>query len=183
METFTRLMNAHNNGDREATAALFDLLYSELRQLALRQRSRATDHTLSATGLVHEAFLKLQDGGRSTLNDRQHFFRLAKQVMRQVITDYARERNAEKRGGNWQLASLEVDDIAAKTQASFVLDLDDALEQLADVDQRLVDVVEFKYFVGLDETEIAEVLGVSVRTVQREWRRAKQWLEQKLSPQ
>lgn len=173
MDHFAGLIAAHNQGDREATAVLFDALYTELRQMARRQWPTSAGQTLSATCLVHEAYLKFQHARDSRLADRKHFFRLAKTVMRQVITDYARERKAGKRGGAWRPVTVEVEELAGADPDALVIDLDVALTELAASEPRLVDIVELKYFVGLNEVEIAEVLEVSVRTVQRDWRCAK----------
>jgi len=132
MDEFAHLLDAHNRGSRTATAALFELVYTELRQLARRHWPGSAGQTLSATCLVHEAYLKLHGAGELTLQDRKHFFRLAKAVMRQVITDYARERHAGKRGGGWRPATLQLEDLPEEDGDALVLDLDAARTALAE---------------------------------------------------
>lgn len=155
-------------------------IYGELRRLARRQLSRfGSSPTLSTTALVHEAYLKLR-GLRTGWHDRRHLLALGARAMRQVIVDYARERRAQKRGGGQAPLQLESDLAAADCEAARVLELNDALSRLATIEVRLVRVVECRFFGGLSEEETAEALDVSVRTVQRDWSRAREWLRDAL---
>lgn len=171
MGDFTELLAAHRRGDASATDRLFAEIYADMRRLASRQLGGGhRGETLSATGLVHEAYLKLRDAGRLDANDRQHFMRLAAKVMRQIVIDYARERHALKRGSGASHVSLDDTRLAIDDQAAFLLQLEQALDTL---DERLARVVEYRYFAGFTEAEVAELLDVTTRTVQRDWARAK----------
>lgn len=166
-----------SGGDQEAPARLMPLVYDELRGLARHylQRERP-DHTLQATGLVHEAYLRLVDQSTATWQSRAHFFGVAAQVMRRILVDYARSHRAGKRGGGWD--KLEFDDALAPAAERSVdlVALDDALKDLLALDPRQSQIVELRFFGGLTNEEIGEVLDVSPRTVKREWRIAKAWL-------
>jgi RNA polymerase sigma factor (TIGR02999 family) len=165
---------------------LVPLVYDQLRRVAHRQLSaEATGHTLSTTGLVHEAYLKLVNQTRVQWQDRAHFFAVAAGAMRRVLVDYARRHRAVRRGGGDNGAppipvSLDDVEIPVAERAATILALDDALERLTRVDARLAQVVECRFFAGLTEAETAETLGVSQRTVAREWVMAKGWLYQEL---
>jgi RNA polymerase sigma factor (TIGR02999 family) len=156
-------------------AVLFPEMYSELRRLA-RSRLAAGGRNvlLDTTVLVHESFLKLESAGKLGLRDRNHFMAYAASAMRSVVVDYLRRRGAEKRGGDVEHVTLDTD-LAERLGATDteILDVHEALEELGKVDARLVKVVEMRYFAGLDETEIAAALGVSDRTVRRDWERAR----------
>ena len=152
------------------------LTYRELRAIAHRRlvaRAPNGGGTLSTTGLVHEAYLKLGEQSRSVWRDRSHFFALASLVMRNILVDRARERGALRRGGGRRHITLDDEFTAAQDQSEAVLQLNEALETLATVDRRLVQVVECRFFGGLTETETAEALGVTTRTVQRDWVKAR----------
>jgi RNA polymerase sigma factor (TIGR02999 family) len=156
--------------------------YHELRAIAhhrLAARGRGGG-TLSTTALVHEAYLKLADQSRAGWRDRAHLLALASLAMRHVLVDRARERHALKRGGAWAQVSLDVEQIGADDQAEMVLQLDDALDRLAAWDPRLARVVECRFFGGLTEAETAEALCLTVRTVQRDWVKARVLLRRAL---
>jgi len=177
----TRLLLAARNGDPEASGDLFHALYDELRLLAQRQLRRgAADGALQTTALVHEAYLKLCDASRLEVEDRAHFFALAARVMRQILVDHFRRGQSAKRGGGWIRLSLEDRDIPVENRGEVLLDLDRALSRLAAVDERLARVVEYRFFGGMTETEIARVLGVTDRTVRNDWVKAKAWLSEAL---
>ncbi len=173
----TKVLIDWSKGDRGAAERLMPLIYDELRQIArgYLRRERA-DHTLQATGLVHEAYLRLVDQTATSWQNRAQFFGVAACVMRRVLVDHARRHRAEKRGGDWE--KVEFDDaLAAGLPRSLdLVALDDALQQLTRVDPRQSQVVELRFFGGLTTEEAAEVLEVSPRTIKREWRRARAWL-------
>jgi RNA polymerase sigma factor (TIGR02999 family) len=176
----TRLLHASAAGDGEAFAALVPLLYGELRQLAHRQLVRLRPgETWNTTALVHEAYLKLvhHDGGYA---DRAHFFALSARAMRQVLVDYARRRSAAKRGGGGAAVPLDEDALAADAEAERVLAVEEAISRLAELDPRLVQVVECRAFAGYTEEETAAALSMSLRSVQRYWMRARGWLAEEL---
>lgn len=163
----TQLLHAARNGDRDALDRLVPLVYDQLRALARRQLAREYRgvRTLQPTDLVHEAWIKLARGGASDASDRAHFLAIAARAMRQVMVDQARRRLADKRGGGWDHATL-TDGLAPDIRPADLLELDDALENL---DTRQRQVVEYRFFAGMSEAETAEVLGVSERTVRRDW--------------
>jgi RNA polymerase sigma factor (TIGR02999 family) len=169
-------------GDRQTMDRLFRSVYDELRRIAHHAlRAERSEHTLGTTGLVHEAYFKLVDQSRVEWSDRAHFFGVASRAMRQILVDYARRRGAVKRGGRVQVVALEEGAVPAEERADALLALDEALTRLAAHDATLVQVVECRFFAGLSEEETAEATGASLRTVQRQWRRAKAWLYQELS--
>jgi RNA polymerase sigma factor (TIGR02999 family) len=169
-------------GDREAMDHLFALVYEELRRIAHHVlRHERTGHTLSTTGLVHEAYFKLVDQTRVEWRDRAHFFGVAARAMRQILVEYARRRGAVKRGGRTRVVALEEGLVPAEERADALLAVDDALTRLATHDSDLARVVECRFFAGLTEEETGEATGASLRTVQRQWRRAKAWLYQELT--
>ena len=177
----TQLLQAHSGGRREALGQLVPLVYDDLRRVARVQlrRLRPGD-SLNTTGLVHEAYVRLVDQSRASYRDRGHFFAVCAVAMRQIIVDYARRRGRRKRGGDQVVVPLDdaADPIAH--EAEQLLDIDTALQKLAGIDQRLARVVECRFFAGLNETETAEALGVSIRTAQREWFKARAWLRVEL---
>jgi RNA polymerase sigma factor (TIGR02999 family) len=178
----TDVLIGARKGDPEAVDLLFGSVYGELRRIAHHAiRQERTGHTLSTTGLVHEAYFKLVDGNRVEWSDRAHFFGVAARAMRQILVEYARRRGALKRGGQLRLVALEDDQVAAEERADAVLAVDEALMRLAEHDPAMAHVVECRFFAGLSEEETAEATGGSLRTVQRQWRRAKAWLYQELS--
>jgi len=158
------------------------VVYEQLRVIARHQRAvRDGGGTLSTTGLVHEAYLKLVDQSRVAWRDRAHFFALASVAMRHVLVDRARARLMQKREGGFRRVTLDDERIAGDDQAGGLLDINDAVDRLAAVEPRLARVVECRFFGGLSEEETAEALGVTVRTVQRDWAKARMLLRRALS--
>ena len=179
----TRLLDAVAGGDREALDRLLPLVYAELRGLAKRQlRRERRDHTLHPTALVHEAYLRLLEHPPAVAGSRSHFLALAARVMRQVLVDHARRRGTAKRGGDWVRTGLTGDEPMGTPRMTEVLALDAALDELDRRSPRLREVVECRFFAGMSEEEIAEALGVSTRTVERDWVKARAWLYQQLYP-
>jgi RNA polymerase sigma factor (TIGR02999 family) len=181
----TDALAALQNGAPDAMERLMPLVYDELRGIAHRQlRAERTEHTLSTTDLVHEAYLRLVDQNRTQWTDRAHFYALASRAMRRILIDYARRHRALRRSGTWIRTSIDTNtpDLSAALEADELLALDDALKRLSDLDPRLGRVVECRYFGGLTEAETAEALGVTPRTAARDWVRAKGWLYSELRP-
>jgi RNA polymerase sigma factor (TIGR02999 family) len=177
----TRLLKAHNAGDPGAFDRLVPLVYGRLRSLARGQLSRQRPgQTLSATGLVHEAYLQLVRDTGIEWRDRSHFFAISARAMRRILVDYARRRTARKRGGGQAAQPLDPDALAVDQQADVVLAIDEVLDRLAAFNERLARLVECRCFAGMTADETAEALGVSLRTVEREWPRARAWLQKEL---
>jgi RNA polymerase sigma factor (TIGR02999 family) len=178
----TEILREWCGGDREAAERLFPLVYDELkRQARIFLNRERKDHTLQPTALVHEAYLRLVDQANLKVENRTHFFGIASRLMRQILVDHARRKNAEKRGGAAQRLSLDDVEIGPELAAGDVLVLHEALEQLESLDERKAQVVEMRFFGGMKEDEIAEVLGVNEKTVRRDWQFAKLWLYRELS--
>lgn len=176
----TRLLIAMQDGQGDAEARLLTLVYDELRRLAASyMRRERPDHTLQATALVHEAYLKLTEQNANWQN-RAHFFGVAAQVMRRILVDYARTHKAEKRGGGHVKLSLNEALLLSSAKSHELIDLDEALSRLAAVDPRQARVIELRFFAGLSVEETAEVLGRTTRTVNRDWRMAQAWLRREL---
>jgi RNA polymerase sigma-70 factor, ECF subfamily len=176
----TRLLEAAVAGDSQALDRLVPLVYEDLRRVAHRQLDReGGGHTLQTTALIHEAYLKIAGGGSVSATSRAHFLAIAARAMRQVLVDYARKRKAAKRGGG--VISVTLGDEPQPTDASAedLLALNEALEQL---DPRQRQVIECRFFGGMEEKDIAVALGVSERTVRRDWVKARAWLFQSLYP-
>lgn len=184
-EPITEALVALRSGVPGAMDRLMPLVYEQLRRIAHRQlRSEPTGHTLSTTGLVHEAYLKLAKQ-RAPWQDQAQFFAIAAGAMRRVLVDYARRHGAARRGGGREgvrlpPVSLQDVEIPVAERAAVILALDEALERLARVDPRLAQVVECRFFGGLTEAEAAVALGLSQRTVARDWVTARAWLHQEL---
>jgi RNA polymerase sigma factor (TIGR02999 family) len=159
--------------EAESFDAVVARVYHELRAIAHRRLVARDGGTLSTTGLVHEAYLKLADQSRAEWSDRGHFLAVASLAMRHVLVDRARERQALKRGGADRQVTLDDQHVSADEQADAVLQLNDALEQLAAWEPRLARVVDCRFFGGLTEAETAEALDITVRTVQRDWVKAR----------
>jgi len=173
----TGLLLAWRAGDANAFDQLFPLIYDEVRRIARCQLNREhPGHTLDSTALVHEAYFKLVDQTRVAWTDRSHFFAIAAQAMHRVLVDYARQYRAEKRGGARERVELDDGMLVVEERADTLLAVDDALTRLAQVDERLSQVVECRFFGGLTEEETAQALGVTARTVRRDWTKAKGWL-------
>lgn len=177
----TRLLRNLQNGDAHAQAQLIPLVYEELRRMAARHmRGERPGHTLQATALVHEAFLKLTEQNAGWQN-KAHFFGVASQVMRHILIDHARGRVRAKRGGEGQRRIfLDEGLLLSDALSEELLALDDALDRLARLDPRQARIVELRFFGGLSVEEAAEVAGVSPKTVKRDWSLAKAWLYQEL---
>lgn len=165
-------------GDAEA---LFPELYHELRRIAHRQLgAERTGHTLSTTALVHEAYVKLADQTRARFENRSHFLAVSSQAMRRILVAHARKVKAEKRGGRWQRLDFDSVEIPVEERAEALVALDAAMERLAGFSPRLGRVVECRFFGGMTEEEVATALGVTERTVRRDWIKAKGWLVREL---
>ncbi len=173
----TQWLDAARGGDRDALDRVLATLYQELHQMARRQLAGQHGHTLDATALVHEAYLKLIGRHEARFDDRAHFFAYAASAMRSVVVDYARQRLAQKRGGDLH----RVTELPENIESGLRLDedtlaLDIALTRLAAVDKRLAQVVELRYFAGLSELEIAALLERSERSIRRDWQKARMYL-------
>ena len=178
----TYLLQAWNAGDRAALDSLIPLVNAELRRLAgSYMRRQSPDHVLQATALVNEAWLKLIDWQAVTWQNRAHFFGVAAQLMRRILVDEARHRQAQKHGGNTIRVSMREAEIFAHQKSHDLLALDDAMQMLAEFDTRRSRIVELRFFGGLSVEETAEVLSISPRTVAREWRLAQAWLYRELN--
>ncbi len=176
------MLLASADGDAGAREQALNLIYGDLRRLAHRQLgARGHQQTLSATALVHEAYLKLMERTGAQWNDREHFFRMIAQAMRRVAVDYARYKLADKRGGGETPVDVDSTDLPDRDRATLILELEDVMQQLSEVEPRLLDVVECRFFAGLSEQETADALGTSRRTVQRDWLRARQLLKELLN--
>ena len=179
----TRLLAELPEGGPDALARLVPVVYQELRRLARAQLSHErAGHTLQATALAHEAFLKLAGETRIDYDNRAHFFSVAARAMRQLLTDHARRRQSGKRGGGAAHGSLDDNDLAFLPQTEQLLSINLALDELAEVDPRLARVVELRFYAGMTEEEVASVLDVTTRTVQRDWAVARAWLFDRLQP-
>ncbi len=170
------------SGNRDAMDCLFPALYQQLHAIAHNAlRLERPDHTLGTTGLLHEAWFKLVDQSRVDWRDRAQFYGVAAGAMRRILVDYARRRGAVKRGGRLRAVAFEEGEVPAEERTEALLAVDEALERLGGHDPALARVVECRFFAGLSEQETADVTGASLRTVQRQWRRAKAWLYQELT--
>jgi len=181
--SITLLLARMGAGEPRAEAELLPLVYAELRRIAAHHlRGERAGHTLSPTALVHEAWMRIDVGGTLTPSDRRQFFAIAARRMRQVLIDHARQRDAAKRGGA-EREAVTLTSLAAEDEAGSVdlLALEQALEQLQRMDARKVQVVELRYFGGLDMADIASVLGISRATAQRDWEVARTFLFQALA--
>jgi RNA polymerase sigma factor (TIGR02999 family) len=177
----TAQLLAWRAGEASARESLFPLVYNELRRIAHRQMAgEAVGHTLDTTALVHEAYLKLVDQTRADWTDRSHFYAVAANAMRRILVDHARRFRTGKRGSAPRRVSLMDQILVAEERADTLLAVDDALTELAGIDERLSSVVECRFFAGLTEEETAVVLGVTARTVRRDWTKAKGWLQRAL---
>jgi len=170
------------HGSHDAEERLMSLIYSELRRIAARyMRSERPDHSLQPTALVNEAYLRLRKMHSIDWQSRSHFLAVSAHTMRQILVDHARAKNAGKRGVDWNRVT-STGEIGAAVEAPVdILELDEALAQLESFDQRQAKVVEMRFFGGLSEDEIGAELGISERTVKRDWRIAKAWLYHELS--
>jgi RNA polymerase sigma factor (TIGR02999 family) len=171
------LLQAWCNGDRDALDRLVPIIYAELHRMARKYMVRERpDHTLQTTALVNEAYLRLISANKVAWQSRAHFFAISANLMRQILVDMARTRDAQKRGRDFCEVSLKDGSIISARPDANLIELDSALTALAELDPRKASVVELKFFGGLEHREIAEVLKVHVNTVQRDWDLAKTWL-------
>lgn len=179
----TQLLQDWSDGNQTAFDKLMPLVYEELRHQASHYlRNERQGHTLQTTALIHEAYLKLLGYNQIEWQNRTHFFALASTAMRRILVDYARERHREKRGGLAENLPLdEALQISANEKNVDLIALDDALNRLAKMDERQARVVELRYFSGLSNDEVAEVLGISNSTVRLDWNLAKAWLKQEIT--
>jgi RNA polymerase sigma factor (TIGR02999 family) len=170
------------SGRRDTLDEMMPIVYEHLRAIARHQLGRReSGGTLSTTGLVHETYLKLVDQSRVAWSDRAHFFALASVAMRHVLVDRAKARLAQKREGALQRVTLDTEQVPGDDQPEVMLDINEAVDRLAAVEPRLARVVECRFFGGLSEDETAEALGVTTRTVQRDWAKARMLLRRALS--
>ena len=173
----TELLQQWSHGDDAALAELTPLVYEELRRLAHHHMGgQRPDHTLQTTALVNEVYLRLADQTNPHWQNRAHFFAVAARAMRQILVSYARSQQSQKRGGGAVKIELDEAAIVSPEQSQEIVDLHEALERLAMLDSRKAQVVELKYFGGLNYDEMAEVLKISPVTVRRDWRFARAWL-------
>ena len=178
----TRLLTEISQGDERAADRLLPCLYEELRELAEGYlRRERPDHILQPTALVHEAYLKLVDQTQVDWRGNTHFKAVAAAAMHRVLIDHARARSREKRGGNWRQIALDDAFYLSGTQAVDALELDEALEKMRKLDERQCRIMELRLFGGLSNEEIAKALGVSLRTVERDWKMGRTWLRRELS--
>jgi RNA polymerase sigma factor (TIGR02999 family) len=177
----TQLLTDWSHGDQAALQKLTPLVYEELRHLAHRyMEGQSPDHTLQTTALVHEAYLRLVDQGKPSFANRSHFLAVAARAMRQILVDHARTARRQRRGAGASKVELDEAALISAEQSGAILDLNDALERLASLDSRAAHGVELRYFGGLNQDEIAEVLKVSSVTVRRDWVFSKAWLYKEL---
>ena len=178
----TNLLVAMRQGHKEAERELIPLVYRELRRIAVNQMSgERSSHSLQATALVHEAYIRLTGLTEIDWQNRSHFFAIAASLMRRILVEHARASQARKRGGEWDTVSLNEGTLPAPERASEILALDEALTRLAELDQRQSKIVEMRFFAGMSEEETGKALGVSARTVKRDWRIARAWLFKELT--
>ena len=180
--TITKLLQDHASGNRDALDKLMPLVYKEMQKMAkFRLYKERGDHTLSATALVHEAYLKLVEFDRIEWQNRDHFFGIASQVMRNILVDYAVKQKAQKRGGDRHKVTLGEADISKEIKLYDILSIHQALERLEELDERQVRVVECRFFGGLTIEETAKALDISEPTVSRDWKMARAWLNRELT--
>ena len=178
----TELLRQWRNGDKEALQKLTPLVYDELHRLAHQYiRRERPGHTLQTTALVNEAYLRLVEQKDVEWQSRAHFFAVSAQVMRHILVDYARQHSSAKRGGNAERVTLDDKATVSRERASELVALDEAMQALEEIHPRRSQVVELRYFGGLNNKEASEVLKVSEATIERDWRFAKAWLYRELS--
>lgn len=182
MGEITKILNEIETGDRKAASELLPLVYAELRKLArARMRAERADHTLQATALVHEAYLRLVDVGRvERWESRSHFFAAAAEAMRRILVDHARGKATQKRGGNLSHWDIDSVDLASTISNEELLVLDEAVGELERVDSVAAQLVQLRYFAGLRIDQAAEAIGVSAATAYRHWSYARAWLHSRL---
>jgi RNA polymerase sigma-70 factor, ECF subfamily len=177
----TELLVRARSGDSAALADVFPLIYDELRRLAQAQLRREPDgHTLTPTALVHEAYMRLIDYSRVEWANRAHFMAVASTAMRRILVDHARGHRSIKRGGGRRPVSIDEVELGTEDRAELLVAIDEALERLKVTEPRQAQVVECRFFGGMTEEETAEALGIGLRTVKRDWARAKSWLHREI---
>lgn len=179
-QDITRLLIKVSNGSEEAYAKLFPIVYNRLRDLAHRQIVGEPNQSITKTALVHELYLKLFQQKKMDLEGRTHFFAIAARSMRQLLIDHARKKKREKRGGNMQNVTYIDEIIKVKEEAEELIHIDEALNNLANLDPRLAKIVELHYFGEMSFYDIAKLLDLSERTVYRDWAKARGWLYKEL---
>lgn len=180
MSDITQILHRLSLGDEQAASELTPLVYSQLRQIAQHQLGAEDARRWDATELVHEAYLRLIGDAPIAWKDRAHFFAVAATVIRRVLVDQVRKLQSQKRGGNAKQGSLEIDQLGDRDVRADLVELDDALNRLAELNERQARLVELRYFGGLTQDEAAEYLGVSRRTVAGDWAMARAWLYREL---
>jgi len=181
VENVTQLLVSVTEGNQQAYNKLFPVVYGELKRIAGNQLRREYDEiTLSQTELVHEVYLKLIDQTKVNYNDRNHFYGIAARSMRQILVDYARKKKAQKRGGDHKDITFEEKSVNIAHHASQIIELDELLDELGTLNERLAKIVELRFFVGLSIDDTAEVLNVSTSTANRDWVKARGWLYHRL---
>lgn len=177
----TQLLSDLSSGNKDAVNLLMPMVYKEMHQLAhMHLRRERRNHTLNATALVHEAYLKLVRQDKVTWQNRAHFFGIASHAMRRILINYANARIAQKRGGDKVLATFIDDKMKRESRPEELIALDEALKKLEQINERQSRIIEYWFFVGMNHEEIAEILSVSVPTVRRDFRMAKAWLSREL---
>lgn len=184
MNDITIILNAASHGDDRSAAALLPMVYDELRQLAYaRMANESSDHTLQPTALVHEAWIRMVDGQDRTWHNRAYFFASAATAMRRILVEHARRKARLKHGGGQRRVDVDVLDLMEVEPDETILKIDEALQQLKDVNAQCAKIVEMKYFGGMTNKEVAETLEIGLRTVDRHWAYAKAWLYDKIRSQ
>jgi RNA polymerase sigma factor (TIGR02999 family) len=184
MSDLTQVLNQNSPDDLQSSETLLPLVYAELRKLAASKMAREpAGHTLQATALVHEAWLRLSNEKHPMWKNREHFYAVAAEVMRRILVDRARRRLSQKRGGELKRVELDAVEIPIPEDDTLVLRVHEALGRLEQEDPQKAEVVKLRFFVGLDRAEAAAVLGISERTVQRHWTFAKAWLVREMRSQ
>lgn len=182
MNEFTRIINAIEQGDLQATEKLLPLVYEELRVLAAQKMAQEKPgHTLQATALVHEAYIRLLGSEAQNWSSRTHFFAAAAEAMRRILVDSARRKKSLKRGGEHQRVNLESGDLAIEGPSGDIVALDEALGKLEESDKVKADLIKLRYFAGLTLEQAAEALDLSLTTAKRHWRYARAWLYNRIT--
>ena len=182
-DTLARLLSSAGRGDPRAARELLPLVYGQLRKAAQRQlRGERDDHSLQATELVHEAFLRLERSQPEGWDGRAHFYVAAAEAMRRILIEHARKRSRRKRGGDRRKVPLDAVSLAEEARPEEILSVEEAIRRLEERDERMARIVRLRFFVGLGLDETAELLGLSERTVRRDWAFARAWLQKELAP-
>ena len=182
MNEATTLLRLAANGDPSAAEQLLPLIYNELRQLAVRRlANERPDHTLQATALVHEAYLRLVGSADEEVWDgRSHFFAAAAESMRRILVEAARRKQSQKRGGDWEKLDIDRIDVSSNDRAERLIAIDEALARFETVDPKKAELVKLRFYVGLSIPEAAETLDMSIATANRHWKYAKAWLQHEM---